>query len=279
MIQPQLNALTIDVEDWAQACLDPTFPLTGRFIRNTHRVLEVLAAHDVKATFFVLGLAARKAPSLVSEIQTAGHEIQSHGYGHRLLHTLTPEQFRRDLEDARKVLEDVVGLPVNGYRAPAFSITTKTLWALDVLAQCGFRYDSSVFPVRTHRYGIRGAARVPHRLRTPGGSEIIEVPVASYRWAGRTWPLGGGGYFRLAPYALIRRAVRKLNVAAVPATVYLHPHEFDPDEFKEMVYPVSWPRRIHQSCGRRGIPSKIHRLLTDFRFGPVRDVLREYQRF
>ena len=245
-----------------------------RFYENTHRVLRAFSSRGVKGTFFILGLAAEKAPQLVREIHQAGHEIQSHGYGHRHLHTLTPAQFRQDLERSKKLLEDISGEPITGYRAPAFTITTDTLWALDTLVECGFRYDSSIFPVKTSRYGIDAAPRFPHRLRTPAGYELIEVPVASYRWGGRTWPVGGGGYLRLLPYEAIRRGVEQINRLGQPATIYLHPYEFDPHEFGALGRHIPLGRRVQQGLGRRRFAGKIDRLLSAFSFGRIKDMLR-----
>jgi len=269
----QLNAISVDVEDWVQSVFDTTLPLTDRFCHSTRRVLEAFAARNVRGTFFVLGLAAEKAPELVREIQAAGHEIQSHGYGHQLVHTLTREQFREDLTRSKKLLEDMTGSAIEGYRAPAFTISLRNLWALDVLVECGYTYDSSVFPLQTSRYGIDGAPWYPHRLKTPGGAEILELPVASYRCAGRRLPIGGGGYFRLFPYAMIRRGVRQINEAEHPATIYMHSYEYDPVEFRELGRTIPWRRRLHQGLGRRGIPGKIDRLLSEFSFGTMQQVI------
>ncbi len=267
--RPPLNALSVDVEDWAQASLDPTLPLTDRFYRNTHRVLETCAAHGVKATFFVLGLAAEKCPRLVNEIQSAGHEVQCHGYGHRLIFNQSPVQFRADIERAKKLLEDLIGETVTGYRAPAFSITRNTLWALDVLVECGFRYDSSIFPVYMWRYGMARVPRFPHRLKTPCGAELIEIPVATLRLGRCTLPIGGGGYYRFLPYRRIRMGVRQMNAAGVPATVYLHPHEFDPEELRELPFAIPRFQRILKGWGRRSVPRKVKALLTEFAFGRI----------
>jgi polysaccharide deacetylase family protein (PEP-CTERM system associated) len=268
-----INGLTVDVEDWIQSVYDVTAPLTDRFCRSTHRVLDLLAEHGVRGTFFVLGLAAEKAPALVGAIQRAGHEIQSHGYGHRAIHHLTAAQFREDITRGRQLLEDITGTAVIGYRAPRFSIDLRTLWALDLLADCGYEYDSSVVSVRTRRYGIAGAPRVPYRLRTPGGRELLELPVASYRLWGKIIPMGGGGYYRLFPYSVARQAICQINLSGWPATIYLHPYEFDPDELREL--PVRIPRRlrIHQGIGRRGVPGKIGRLLSELPFGPLCEVI------
>ncbi len=267
------NAVSIDVEDWPQSVLDHDLPLTDRFYSNTHKVLEMLARHATRATFFVLGLAAERAPQLVRDILSAGHEIQSHGYGHRLIHELTPAQLRADLDRSKKLLEDLAGQEVSGYRAPGFSITQRTLWALDVLVEVGFRYDSSIFPVLTRRYGIRGAPDYPHRLGTPSGGEVYEFPVATCRLAGRRLPVGGGGYFRLFPYFILRRGVQQLNRRGHPATIYLHPYEFSPRELAELDLPVSWKMRLHQGLWRARVPMRADRLLDEFRFGPIRDLL------
>ena len=159
-----LNAISVDVEDWIQSTLDADLPLTERFRHSTEKVLAAFAARGVRGTFFVLGLAAEKAPDLVQRILAAGHEIQSHGYGHRLVHTLTPAAFRADLDRSKKQLEDMTGRCISGYRAPAFTIGLGNLWALDALVECGFTYDSSVFPLRTSRYGIDGAPAHPQPL-------------------------------------------------------------------------------------------------------------------
>ena len=271
------NAFTVDVEDWIQSVYDVNLPLTDRFIRNTHRVLALLASCDVRATFFVLGLAAEKAPSLIREIDRAGHEVQSHGYGHRLLTTLSPAQFRDDLERSKRLLEDTVGKPIVGYRAPAFSIVRQTLWALDVLVDCGFRYDSSIFPIPMTRYGIKGSPWYPHRLRAPGGGEIVELPVASWRVFGRRIPVGGGGYVRLFPSTLLRAGVRQLNHQGHAAVMYVHPYEFATRELAELEVPIPLRMRLHQGLGRPGAARKIS-LLAEFRFGPVAQMLVDPKR-
>jgi polysaccharide deacetylase family protein (PEP-CTERM system associated) len=271
-----LNGISVDVEDWLQSTIDPTLPLSERFHPNTQKVLDAFARRNVRGTFFVLGLAAEKAPGLVREIQAAGHEIQSHGYGHEIVYSITRERFKADVERSKKMLEDMTGRRICGYRAPAFSITLANLWALDVLVELGFEYDSSVFPIELQRYGIGGAPWYPHRLRAPGGGVLTEVPVATYRWAGRRMPLGGGGYFRLFPYFLIRNCVQQLNSAGQSATIYMHPYEYNPDELKEIVeFPISWKTRLHQGLGRRGFPRKVDRLMSEFRFGCMRDLIAE----
>ena len=271
--QRLINALTVDVEDWLQSTIDSKLSLTNRFYSNTRKVLEAYDQRGIKATFFVLGLAAEQAPGLIREIHEAGHEVQSHGYGHELIHTLSVEEFRTDVERSKKLLENITGKEICGYRAPAFTITLQTLWALDVLVEAGYKYDSSVFPVLTKRYGIDGAPYYPHVLKTPSGYEIKEFPVASYRVAGRRRPTGGGGYFRLFPYFVLRRGIRQLNDAGYSATIYMHPYEYAPSELSELDYPLSWKTRLHQGLGRKGFPAKVDRLLAEFRFGTVQDVI------
>lgn len=268
-----LNSISVDVEDWLQSTIDPKLPLTDRFYANTRKVLEAFAARNVRATFFVLGLAAEKAPQMVREIQEAGHEIQSHGYGHELVYTLDPKRFRADLDRSKKLLEDITGREIVGYRAPAFTITLDNLWALDVLIEAGFKYDSSVFPIRMRRYGIDNAPIYPHRLRTPCGAELIELPVAVTRLAGRRIPTAGGGYFRLVPYFFLRHGVRQLNAEGHTATIYIHPYEYDPNEFSELDYRVPLKTRLHQGLGRRSFPAKVDRLLSDFPFGSMQEVI------
>ncbi len=268
-----LNAISVDVEDWLQSTIDPKLPLTERFYHNTHKVLDAFAQRGVKGTFFVLGLAAEKAPDMVRAIADAGHEVQSHGYGHELVYTLTPDQFRADLERARKLLEDITGRRIYAYRAPAFSIRVENLWALDVIVETGHTYDSSVFPVVMKRYGIEGAPWHPYKLRTPAGYDLIELPVACYRIVGRRVPVGGGGYFRLFPYFVIRAALRQMNAASQPATIYMHPYEYDPIEFDELEYPLSWKTKLHQGLGRRRFPHKVDSMMAEFRFGTMQQVI------
>ena len=270
---PVLNAMSVDVEDWLQSTIDPELPFTDRFIRSTEAVLEAFARRGVRGTFFILGLAADYAPSLVREILAAGHEIQSHGHGHRLVNTLSPEQFRQDLDRSKKRLEDLTGVEVFGYRAPAFSIGLGNLWALDTLVEAGFRYDSSIFPLKTRRYGIDSAPDAPHIARSPNGNQILELPVASCRLLGRRLPTGGGGYFRLFPYQLLRRGVTQLNTRGYPAVIYMHPYEYDPVEFDEIDYPIGRLQRAHQGIGRKGFPAKVDRMLSEFQFGTMGEVI------
>lgn len=279
MTRSVINALTVDVEDWVQSVLDPDLPLTDRFHTNTLRVLELLGRHQVRATFFVLGLVAEKRPDLVRAIHQAGHEVASHGYGHRLVTRQSPAEFRADVDRSKKLLEDITGSMVLGYRAPAFSVVSETLWALDVLVETGHAYDSSIFPIRMRRYGMDATPWHPHRRRTPGGAELIEVPVASVDAMGRRWPIGGGGYLRLLPGRIVQAGVARLNRRGAPATLYVHPYEFALRELVELAREpdlrgrISWRLRIHQNLGRSRVAARLERLLTAATYSTVADML------
>ncbi|NOZ78901.1 MAG: DUF3473 domain-containing protein [Acidobacteria bacterium] len=268
-----IHGLSIDVEDWYQSTIDPDAPLTGRFEASTDSILACLAEHGIKATFFVLGLAAEKLPHLVKRIAAAGHELQSHGYGHRNNFELSRDELRADLARAKALLEDLSGQEIYGYRAPCFSIDERNLWALDVLAETGHRYDSSIFPLKTGRYGIEGYRPEPRLVDTPGGGRIVEAPVASFTLWTKRLPVGGGGYFRLWPYPVIRHAWRQMQRLGRPGLVYMHPYEYDPTEMADYHDSVPLMRRIHQGLGRKSFPKKIDRLLDDFEFGPLKDAL------
>lgn len=268
-----LHAISVDVEDWFQSTIDADSPLSDRFEASTMKVLEAFASRGITGTFFVLGLAAEKAPHVVQAIADAGHEMQSHGYGHRSIFELDEAAFREDVTRAKKLLEDLLGRAVDAYRAPCFTIDERNLWALDVLAETGHRYDSSVFPLKTSRYGIDGYPPEPRVITTPRGRRLVEAPVASFRWLGKRRPVGGGGYFRLWPYRVIRKAWRQMQRIGRPGIVYFHPYEYDPVEMRAYKADVSLAGRLHQGLGRKGFPRKIDRLLADFAFGPMRQVL------
>jgi polysaccharide deacetylase family protein (PEP-CTERM system associated) len=273
-----LNAFSVDVEDWYQVSdLAVAAPFAkwsafeSRIVRNTQRLLDLLAEYGIKGTFFVLTWNAERHPELVRQIAGAGHEIASHGHRHRLTYEQTPEEFREDVRHSKAVLENIIGEEVLGYRAPSFSLTQASWWAVDVLLDCGFRYDSSIFPIRDRLYGLPGAHRFPFVIRTEGGRELVEFPMTTARVSNRNWPLGGGGYLRLLPYQYMRWGMRRVNREAQPALVYVHPWEVDPEQ----------PRL--PTHGRRGFSThyinlrrtemKLRRLMQDFAFAPVRHVL------
>lgn len=270
---PVTHGISIDVEDWYQSTIDPNAPLSGRFEASTDRILAALAETGTKATYFILGLAAERLPHLVKRIADQGHEVQSHGYGHVNNFELSEDALRQDLRRAKGLIEDLCGREVYGYRAPCFSIDQRNMWALDVLAETGHRYDSSIFPLKTSRYGIDGYDPEPRIVGTPSGHRIVEAPVACFHLFGKRLPVGGGGYFRLWPYAVIRNAWRQMDRANRPGIVYMHPYEYDPTEMSNFRREVPLTSRLYQGLGRAGFPLKVDRLVKEFRFGPLRDVL------
>jgi polysaccharide deacetylase family protein (PEP-CTERM system associated) len=234
------------------------------------RILQALDDHRTSATFFVLGWVAEHEPDVVRRIAAAGHEVASHGMTHQMLQHLAPDPFRRELLDSRRILEDLTGRPVVGYRAPTFSITHETAWALDVLAETGYRYDSSVFPVRHDRYGVPGAPRVVHRATGPGGGSVLEIPPLTLRLAWTNWPVGGGGYLRLLPVRAVAWALRAAERRRQPGMLYLHPWELDPEQpILPMPSLSCWRHRV----GLAKTEAKLRWLLGRFRFCAVADRL------
>lgn len=270
-----VNALTIDVEDYfhPNAMDEVVSPedwhhLPPRVERNTLRVLDLLEEHGVHATFFVLGWVAERWPHLVDAIAAAGHEVACHGYAHRLAYRLGLQRFREDVVRGKAILEARLGSPVAGFRAASYSLTEWTPWALDVLVEAGFRYDSSIFPIRHDIYGIPSFSRFPVTMRCAAG-EIIEVPASTVRFAGRNWPVAGGGYFRLLPYWVTRRAIQHLNRReAAPAIVYLHPWELDVEQPRLSATALT---RFRQYTNLAGTEARLRRLLREFAFAPLRD--------
>ena len=273
-----VNALTVDVEDYFQveAFADVVrreewSNWESRVERNTQRLLEMLACRDVRSTFFILGWIAEQHPRLVREIADAGHEIACHSYHHQLISSQSRNEFRADVRRAKFLLEDISGQEVIGYRAPTYSITEKTLWALDVLVEEGFRYDSSIFPIYHDRYGIPAAERFIHTIQCPTG-EIVEFPPSTVRLGGVNFPMTGGGYFRLLPYSLFRWGLRRINrLEHQPAIFMVHAWEVDPDQ--PVVAGTSlnvWRHRNNLSRTE----SRLARLLDEFRFTSLREVLR-----
>jgi polysaccharide deacetylase family protein (PEP-CTERM system associated) len=263
-----INAMTVDVEDYFHVtALASALPRSGwdrleyRAERNTRAVLELFAGHGVQATFFVLGWVARRSPALVREILAAGHEIASHGMTHELVYKQSPELFRSETRDAKALLEDICGQRVRGYRAASYSITARSLWALDILAELEFDYDSSVFPVRHDIYGMRNAPRTPW---LHGSRPLLEVPLTTVEVAGVRLPCAGGGYFRILPYALTCAALRRVNtVDALPTVFYFHPWEIDPGQPRIRTRLLSTLRH-YTNLGR--MEGRLRRLLRDFRW-------------
>lgn len=277
--RPLLNALTIDVEDYYHVsgfdrCVSRSQwdELPSRVGDNTRRILDLLENAGVRGTFFILGWVAERQPALVRAIHAAGHEIGCHSYAHRLIYEQTPQQFRTDLRLARLVLEDILGQRVSSYRAPSFSITNRSLWALDVLLEEGFLFDSSIYPTHHDRYGIAGTPLHPHRLERANGS-LWEFPPPVWRLFNYPLPVGGGGYFRLYPYGMTRRGLRAINAEGRPFAVYLHPWEFDPEQPRLRPGPM---RAFRHYVGLRRTEARLARLLNDFRFGTMSESLGEW---
>ncbi len=275
---PVINALSVDVEDWFQVSdfeervsFEEWGFYESRVVLNTRRVLDLFARQGVRATFFMLAWNAERFPELVEEIDRAGHEVATHGYSHRLVYTQTPEEFRRDVERSLEILEGILGKKVLGYRAPSFSITQRSLWALDILLEMGFRYDSSIFPLKDRLYGMVQSRRFPHVVRQRGSCLLVEFPMSTARLWRYNLPLGGGAYLRLLPYVFFRWGIRRLNRQGQPAIVYFHPWEIDPDQPRLRVR----GKRGYSShyLNLRGMERKLRRLLRDFSFAPVREVL------
>ncbi|HLH41640.1 MAG TPA: XrtA system polysaccharide deacetylase [Bryobacteraceae bacterium] len=280
-IVPLLNALTVDVEEYfhpteIQRSLPPEAwaSLPSRVEAQTDWVLELLERHSARATFFVLGWVAERNPGLVRKIAAAGHEIGCHSYAHQLVYDLTPEQFRLDtvraLDAIYSAISGVVRSPVRAYRAPSYSITSRSLWALEVLGACGIRCDSSIYPIAHDRYGIPGFARHAHAVQTATGP-ILEVPIATARLSGKAVaPVGGGAYLRLLPYRYTAAGIRRINSReGQPACVYFHPWEIDPDQPR---LAAGFASRLRTYAGLRGMRRKLSRLLSEFRFAALEDV-------
>ena len=299
-----VNALTVDVEDYFQVSAfdrvvarDRWHEYETRVAANTDRLLGIFAEAGVKATFFVLGWVADHDGSIVRRIADAGHEVASHGYGHRLVYDLTPEAFREDVRRARRVLQDLSGQPVGGYRAPSFSITERSLWALDVLMEEGYQYDASIFPIRHDRYGIPGAPRHPFRVGVGRGFSLagvgrpfrvadvgrpfrvasdnepglLEIPASTVRLAGMNLPIAGGGYFRLLPFWWTRFGIARVNEAeGKPVIFYVHPWEVDPGQPRLNASLVS---RFRHYRNLQQTERRLRRLLRRFAFGTIEDSL------
>jgi len=274
-----INALTVDVEDYfhvsgfADVVRAEDWPnFESRVEVNTRKLLDIFSAHGAVATFFVLGWVAERYPRLVQALRRAGHEVASHGYAHKLVYQLSPREFRDDVRRSKKLLEDVTGTAVVGYRAPSFSIIKSSLWALDILVEEGFRYDSSIFPIRHDRYGIPDAERFPHECRAHNGDGLVQFPISTLRMCGVNIPVGGGGYLRLFPYAVTRWAIHRLNTNEhKPAIVYLHPWELDVAQPRIPGPPVS---RFRHYVNVHTTEPKLHRLLGAFGFQSLRWFLR-----
>lgn len=272
---PVINSLTIDVEDYFMVSAFEAFvpkekwdSMESRVEPATRKIVDMLKEFEVHATFFVVGWVAERYPQLVRDIAAAGHEIGCHSYYHRLVYTLSPEEFRKDTQLCKQALGKIVSTPLSGYRAPSFSLTAQSKWMLDILHEEGFTYDSSALPAKHARGGVQDpglAGRFPYRV-----NGLIELPMTTLRLCGQNMPFSGGGYFRLFPYTWIKAGLSSLNRQGQPAVVYLHPWEFDPDQPR---IPVRGLDRFRHYVNLDKTEEKFRRLLSDFSFAPARKVL------
>jgi polysaccharide deacetylase family protein (PEP-CTERM system associated) len=272
--QPITNALTIDVEDYFQvSALAPYIPRDQwdsrecRVERNVDRILQMLDERQTRATFFTLGWIAERYPHLVRRIVHGGHEVASHGYGHERASDLNAADFSADVGRAKKMLEDISGHEVKGYRAPSFSIGASNLWAFDCLERAGYRYSSSIYPIRHDHYGMPDAPRFAHRVR----SGLLELPVTTARFFNRNWPASGGGYFRLLPYPLSRWLLQKVNELDRQAAIfYFHPWEIDAGQPR--IPGISAKTRFRHYVNLQHTEGRLRRLLADFKWGRMDEV-------
>lgn len=273
-----LNALSVDLEEWYCSTTferaidrDQWKNLESRIRAPTEQILDLFDQYDAKATFFVLGWVAAQNPGLIHRILQRGHELASHGYGHELVYQLTPEAFASDLKKSLGLIEEITGVRCRGYRAPTFSLRRDMAWAWDILQSEGIEYDSSIFPIMHDRYGEPDAPRWPFIVN----GQMQEFPMSTVSFLGRNIPVAGGGYLRLYPYWMTRRAIRNLNQHKRPAVIYFHPWELDPDQPFPRVSAIS---TFRQRVGIRGMKSKLEKLLRDFSFAPLEVVLQQYAR-
>jgi polysaccharide deacetylase family protein (PEP-CTERM system associated) len=281
MIQPLpapiVNALSVDVEDYFQVSAfdrivsrETWSTFDSRVAANTHRLLDLFDEAGVKATFFTLGWIAEHHPALVREMAARGHEIASHGYHHQLVYMLTPRQFREDVRAAKAALEDAGGQAVVGFRAPSFSIVSSSLWALDILIEEGYRYDTSIFPIRHDRYGIPDAPRHIYTITSDAGT-LIEIPASTVRIGSVNLPIAGGGYFRLLPYRFTQWGIRRVNtMERAPVMFYMHPWEIDPEQPR---LDAGATTRWRHYSGLHRTADRLKRLVREFRFDTVSAVL------
>ena len=275
-----IHAISFDIEEHFQvAAFDSVArrrhwtTQESRVERNTQVILDVLEERGIHATMFVLGWVAERNKPLVKRLVDAGHELASHGYGHELITGQNPTIFREDVSRAKKLLEDISGKPILGYRAPTFSITKETEWALPILVEEGYRYDSSIVPIVHDFYGIPGANPTIHVLDTHSGP-IVEVPPSTYKLAGLTLPIAGGGYFRLFPYPLLKNLLRRVEAQGYPLIMYLHPWELDPEQPRMQ---GSYLSQFRHYLNLDKVHGRLTQLLQDFPFGPIQGLLPNSQ--
>jgi polysaccharide deacetylase family protein (PEP-CTERM system associated) len=273
-----INALSFDVEDWYHGFIatydraEEWESYESRVVSDTMLAMSILKKYNVKSTFFVLGYVASRFPDLICRIFKEGHEIATHGYLHRRVYNQNPAQFEADLRSSIETLEKITSEKVLGYRAPDFSVTSMSLWALDIMAKNGLAYDSSIFPTKNYIYGIPCSPRFPYSIMTESNREIIEFPLSTIRFFNKNMPIAGGIYLRALPFFIIRNGLRALNKEGKPAVVYLHPWELNPECPKlegsilhRMIYKYNLSTTVR----------KLETLLKNFTFCPMRDILKE----
>jgi polysaccharide deacetylase family protein (PEP-CTERM system associated) len=272
-----LNAITVDVEDWFQVSVFRNVidyrdwgHQESRIIPNICRILRLFEEYRVKGTFFILGWIAQRYPEIVLTIKKYGHDIGSHSYSHRLIYEMSRNEFADDLDRSISALEDVTREKVRSYRAPSYSITQESLWALEILSERGIRYDSSIFPVKHDVYGMAGVPRFPFRLGFTNGNKIIEFPLSTIRVCGGNMPIVGGGYLRLFPFWFIRSGIRQLNKSGKPAIVYFHPWELDPHQPRIQ---VKFTSRFRHYSNLEATEGRLRRLLSEFQFASIEEAL------
>lgn len=274
------NAMTIDVEDYfhVAAFKDVIKPedwsqWPSRSDASTRQILDLFDEASIKATFFVLGWVAERNGALVQEIARRGHEVASHGYSHQLIYTQSPDLFREETQRSKAILEDTLGVAINGYRAASYSITRRSLWAIEILAELGFTWDSSIFPTRHDNYGIPGSPEQPYQIATPSGSRITEFPLTMAKFGPLKLPAAGGGYFRQYPYWLSRLLFRRASDNGKrPQIFYLHPWEIDPDQPR--IPGASWFSRFRHYTNLARCEDRLKNLLRDFDFGTMSESLQ-----
>ncbi len=275
-----LNAMTVDVEDYFHVAAfdkdirpDDWGQYESRVERNTHKLLDLFGKRNINATFFVLGWTAERCPQLIRTIAQQGHEIACHGYSHQLVYNQTPELFLQETKRAKGILEDISSKSIKGYRAASYSITNNSRWALDILVELGFQYDSSIFPVKHDRYGIPDSPKLPYRLKTEQGNNLVEFPLSTLKVFNYSLPVAGGGYFRLYPYHFTRYALGRINKNGNPFVFYLHPWEIDPGQPRIKTRLLS---RFRHYNNLNKCEDRLERLTFDFSFTTAWEVLQNY---
>jgi polysaccharide deacetylase family protein (PEP-CTERM system associated) len=274
-----INAMSIDVEDYYQVenfkdVIKKNFwgKFESRVEKNTYKIIETLDIFQLKATFFILGWIAEREKNLIKTIHESNHEVASHGYSHDLIYCQTHKHFREDIRKSKRILEDIIGEEVIGYRAPSYSITKKSLWSIDILIEEGFKYDSSIFPTIHDRYGIADAKRFPYKLQNTNENFLDEFPPSTFRFLGKNIPISGGGYFRFFPYRFTKWAFTQINKREnKPFIFYIHPWEFDQNQPKIKANKLLMLRHYY---GIDKTEKRFMRLLNDFKFDTIRNVLK-----